>query len=407
MVGRSNVVRIDAGGGRGTGFLIRGGELVTALHVVAKIDGGRVVAWYRPVELRYVVNGAALDTERLDEYEPVAFDVAEDWVVLRVEGPKGVTSWEVEQVGIESVGEDWYTYGFPREDGLGASGTLTTVDAPRSAIVNFEQSSIPAMQLFSDQAAAGKGQPVPGFSGAPVVMGGRVVGLLRHAPHDREGITVGGVLFACPIQRVMARLGREVSKRRPPDIIDFTGERSRHQRFFGRRDILPQLDEWLQVRESGWLLLTGSPGLGKSAIFNHWLELREQAGLPSAFHFIRRGVQNWADPAVVRANLAAQIEHDFREQRDASVDPAQRLEQLLHRVSPVLEQRQAQLVLLVDGLDEAMTLGDGDNPIPRIFPHELPARVFVFAASRPQYPHLNWFTSRRGSEYRRSRRVPR
>jgi WD40 repeat protein len=181
------------------------------------------------------------------------------------------------------------------------------------------------------------------------------------------------------------------------DIIDFTGERGRHVCFFGRQDVLGEFDEWLRVRESGWLLLTGSPGLGKSAIFHHWLGLREQAGLPAAFHFIRRGIHNWADPAVVRASLAAQIERDFPEQRDADADPAQRLEQLLHRVSPVLEQRGHELVLLVDGLDEAMTLGDADNPIPRIFPHELPKRVFVFAASRPLYPHLDWFKRRTGA----------
>jgi hypothetical protein len=182
-----------------------------------------------------------------------------------------------------------------------------------------------------------------------------------------------------------------------PDIIDFTGERGRHEHFFGRQDILRDFDEWLRSRESGWLLLTGSPGLGKSAIFNHWLGLREQAGLPIAFQFIRRGVYNWADPAVVRASLAAQIERDFPDQRDAGAEPARRLEQLLHRVSPVLAQRQQSLVLLVDGLDEAMRLGGADNPIPRIFPHELPRRVFVFAASRPLYPHLDWFKRRTGA----------
>ena len=85
MIGRSSVVRIDAGGKRGTGFLIRGGQLVTALHVIARIDGDKV-EWHRPVELRYVVDGAALDTGRLTEYEPVAFDIAEDWAVLAVEG---------------------------------------------------------------------------------------------------------------------------------------------------------------------------------------------------------------------------------------------------------------------------------------------------------------------------------
>jgi WD40 repeat protein len=187
------------------------------------------------------------------------------------------------------------------------------------------------------------------------------------------------------------------AKPKQTDIIDFTGERGRHEHFFGRHDILREFDEWLQVRDRGWLLLTGSPGLGKSAIFNHWLGLRERAGLPAAFHFIRRGIHNWADPAVVRASLAAQIERDFPEQRDADADPAQRLEQLLHRVSAVLEERRHELVLLVDGLDEAMTLGGADNPIPRIFPHELPRRVFVFAASRPLYPHLDWFKRRTGA----------
>jgi AAA ATPase domain len=197
----------------------------------------------------------------------------------------------------------------------------------------------------------------------------------------------------------IARVRTLISAPKPKqsDIIDFTGERGRHEHFFGRQDILREFDEWLRVRDSGWLLLTGSPGLGKSALFNHWLGLREQAGLPVAFHFIRRGIHNWADPSVVRASLAAQIERDSPDQRDADADPAQRLEQLLHRISPVLEQRRQQLVLLVDGLDEAMTLGGADNPIPRIFPHELPKRVFVFAASRPLYPHLDWFKRRTGA----------
>jgi WD40 repeat protein len=190
---------------------------------------------------------------------------------------------------------------------------------------------------------------------------------------------------------------RGVHAKQSPDIIDFTGERGRHAHFFGRQDILRELDGWLRGRDRGWLLLTGSPGLGKSAIFNEWLARRERAGLPTAFHFIRRGIQNWADPSVVRASLAAQIERDFPEQRDDDADPVQRLEQLLHRVSPVLDQRGNVLVLLVDGLDEATTLGDRDNPIARIFPHELPSRVFVYAASRPLYPHLDWFTRRTGA----------
>jgi len=182
------------------------------------------------------------------------------------------------------------------------------------------------------------------------------------------------------------------------ELIDFTLERSRHEGFFGRADILVEIDQWLSAHERGWLLVTGGPGLGKSAILNEWLRRHEQAGRFTAVHFIRPQSE-WDQPEVIRANLSAQIEWRFPELHDDEDTPANRLERLLMRLLPVLEQRDERLVLLVDGLDEAMALG-GRNPLPDIFPIEVPPRVFVVAASRPRYPHLGWLELRGGPSNR-------
>jgi TIR domain len=50
------------------------------------------------------------------------------------------------------------------------------------------------------------------------------------------------------------------------DIIDFAAERGRHTCFLGREDVLGEMDAWIEARDSGWLLVTGGPGLGKSAL---------------------------------------------------------------------------------------------------------------------------------------------
>jgi WD40 repeat protein len=187
----------------------------------------------------------------------------------------------------------------------------------------------------------------------------------------------------------------------PPDgLIDFYSERSRHEYFFGRRDVLDELDARLRACTSGWVLLTGGPGLGKSALLHHWLSLREKSGLPTAFHFIRRGHQNWASPGAVRANLAAQVELQFPSVRQLGDGAPARLERALQRVSPLLRERGQQLVLVVDGFDESLIPGSDDNPAPGIFPLELPNHVVAVVASRPVFPALNWFLRRSGPSHR-------
>lgn len=175
--------------------------------------------------------------------------------------------------------------------------------------------------------------------------------------------------------------------------IDFTAERKRHIRFVGRDDVLAQLDEWIDgASDIGWVLVTGGPGMGKSAILATWLTRREAAGDRVPHHLIRRQIADWDQPEVIAVSLAAQIEAKFPALRDAEVRPERRLIELLGRVSNQLDSSR-RLVVVVDGLDETRA-EPGDNPLPRFLPYVVPAGIRFLCATRPTYPHLDWLEAR-------------
>ncbi len=190
----------------------------------------------------------------------------------------------------------------------------------------------------------------------------------------------------------------QVSSRMRGGLIDFTTERQRHPRFVGREDVLARLDEWLLGRsESGWVVVTGGPGMGKSAILSAWLARREAAGAVVPHHFVRRQVADWDDPEVIGVSLAAQIEAAYPALYDPDAKPERRLLELLGRVSKQLSSSEG-LVVVVDGLDETRTK-PGDNPLPRFLPHELPAGIRFLCATRPTYPHLRWIEAQSSVRY--------
>ncbi|WP_437282534.1 AAA family ATPase [Sorangium sp. So ce375] len=181
------------------------------------------------------------------------------------------------------------------------------------------------------------------------------------------------------------------------DLIDFGIERSRHEHFFGREDVLAAIDRHLDgAGTSGrWVLVTGGPGMGKSSILSRWLDVEEQRGRRAPHHFLRRDVMDWDRPEAVARSLSAQIEALFPAQKDPDARPESRLIELLAKVSKhELAPRDERLVLVVDGLDEARSDGAGQNPLPSFLPYALPPRVHALCASRPQYPHLDWLESR-------------
>ena len=117
----------------------------------------------------------------------------------------------------------------------------------------------------------------------------------------------------------------------------YDSERQRHERFVGRAELLARLDRLLVDRGADcWVVVTGGPGMGKSAILTTWLARREAAGAAVPHHFIRRGAYDWDDPSQLVSSLVAQLEERFElhePEADEPLHPAARLHRMLSRVS--------------------------------------------------------------------------
>ncbi|HEX2688280.1 MAG TPA: AAA family ATPase [Kofleriaceae bacterium] len=190
--------------------------------------------------------------------------------------------------------------------------------------------------------------------------------------------------------------------RLPREALNFAIERQRHAGFVGRAALLAKLDqELIQAAAQRWVVVTGGPGMGKSAVLAAWLARREAAGESVPHHFIRRGWANWDDPEALVGSLVAQLEARVPEVRepegDARLAPAARLAAALVRVSErALVPRGERLVLVIDGLDEydprpGSLAGD---PLGAFLPYALPRGVSVLCASRPRHPYVDSLATR-------------
>ena len=174
----------------------------------------------------------------------------------------------------------------------------------------------------------------------------------------------------------------------------------------GRAALLAQLDRLLiEEPADRWVVVTGGPGMGKSALLAQWLARREAVGDPVPHHFIRRGEYDWDDPAKLAASLVAQIVALFpghpEPEADARMHPAARLQSTLQRVSQhQLVPHGQRLVVLIDGHDEYDPPADsrasapGRDPLAEFLPSTLPPGVSVLCASRPRHPYVDLLAAR-------------
>lgn len=195
---RNSIARIDVLDGersvsRGTGFLVTERLVLTALHVVANRRSETLEPY--PGEIVLEFPGHRTKARIYETF----FDRQADWILLRCVDPPRATP--IPLAYLDESQKEWETFGFPDanpRDGMVQTGSVENINA--------DLEGVPVYQLFSKQAGAGDGAPVKGLSGAPVIINDAVVGVLRFALM-KEGRTVAGTVYACPVTALNERAG--------------------------------------------------------------------------------------------------------------------------------------------------------------------------------------------------------
>lgn len=190
---------VDNGRGvKGTGYLIAPDRMVTCQHVIGDCDVDDSV--------KVTFNDGETQDARV-----ASVDAQNDVAVLRF----AATLDKRQPLSLAhtcDTGVRWQTYGYPGlASGIGIPLTGQVIDAAGKDTLKR-----PALQLYCDMVAAGKGGKAQGFSGSPVVVAGKVVGHLERVLVDdlKWGRAAFGLLFATPSDAILKLLGMPQSQDR-------------------------------------------------------------------------------------------------------------------------------------------------------------------------------------------------
>jgi hypothetical protein len=197
----------------GAGFLLDVGSgdpvFVTALHVVATVEEQGEVDWGTDVRVGYW-NGSEMVEAPLRR--PLVHVVWQDWVAYRldIDIPDCVRRHCATELRDDSC--SWESYGWPMPvqypDGTATNGTIQGLETPLRRLADGKRKSVVHHQLRSDD--FGERWAAYGYSGAPVLVGRRVVGMitkrLEYKKKDATDDTNFGAVLALPIMNVVSAL---------------------------------------------------------------------------------------------------------------------------------------------------------------------------------------------------------
>jgi hypothetical protein len=205
----------------GTGFLVAKGKILTAYHVVAD-RAAAVPSPYPGVIWACFPNAPAIEVAAT--FEPVWSDPSLDFALLTCEDAPDVPPIPL-RWGLNKQGKRiWSTYGFPTISDHTRRYGKTHVGEVRDWQTLYGAEGAPVLELYCTDAAAGNGEPVSGVSGAPCIVYGHAVGVIRAAPKDKKGRVVSGMLYASPVDKIAACCEKLIRLEEPLPFEDYASE---------------------------------------------------------------------------------------------------------------------------------------------------------------------------------------
>lgn len=167
---------------------------------------------------------------------------------------------------------------------------------------------------------------------------------------------------------------RWVSALKPWDFAAFLHEKRRG--FCGRKWLFEEIERWRALREERVLLITGDPGIGKSAIVAQLVHLNP-SGQVLAYHCCQADTPATVAPGLFVRSLAAMIASQLKQyatclsepameealsESSCASDPASSFERgILTPLESFLAPEQGVRYILVDALDESLAVAGGTS----------------------------------------------
>jgi WD40 repeat protein len=337
----------------GSAVVVAPRQVLTCAHVVLSAGEVRQPLWVSFPGAPGAGRDAGRDERRrvtsvAAAYAPPATDLA----VLTLDGdaPAGVEPAPLRSPRrSDLVGLAWRTFGFPDRDSLGRAAQ-GVVGAPLAHGWVRLDSTSPHLAR-------------PGFSGGGLWSPDyqAVVGVVGQAQGDGDGraITLRQAARSLPDQGLARLTAWSARASGEAALAAWGGSVDPRYRFVGRARALTRISHWLDrpVADGRVLVLTGSPGAGKSALLGRVVTTSDaalRARLPSDDDAVRASPGSVACAVHARAKTALEVAADIA--RAASAGLPDRTADLARAVRDALQDRgTTRFNVIIDGLDEAVS----------------------------------------------------